>query len=136
MRKLCIILLLYTFLPVQAKASHITGGEMFYNYAGFSGGQHHYNVTLKLYQRCNSGRQFPNPAIVSVFDKTTGLRVFDLNVPISTQETISITNPDPCITNPPTVCYEVAYYDFSVNLPSSPNQGSSTIFHLKEAKYV
>ena len=119
MRKLCFILLLYTLLPLLAKASHITGGEMFYNYAGFSGGLHRYNVTLKLYQRCNSGRQFPNPAIVSVFDKTTGLRVLDLNAPIGTQETISITNPDPCITNPPTVCYEVAYYDFSVNLPAS-----------------
>jgi gliding motility-associated-like protein len=39
---------------------------------------------------------------------------------MSTSETISITDPDPCITNPPQVCYEVAYYNFTVSLPGSP----------------
>lgn len=120
MRKLSFILLLTILLPLLAMASHITGGEMYYTYAGVSGGIHRYNVTLKLYQRCNSGRQFPNPAIVSVFDKSSGLRVIDINVPLGAEDNISISNPDPCISNPPAVCYDVAFYYFSVNLPSSP----------------
>lgn len=119
MRKLHLTWLLLFALPLVTAASHITGGEMFYTYAGLNGGLHRYTVTLKLYQRCNSGRQFPNPAIISVFDKTMGSRYADYNVPIGTQETISLTNPDPCITNPPQVCYEVAYYSFSADLPSS-----------------
>ena len=119
MTKLYYILLITFLLPVLAKAGHITGGEMFYTYGGVNGGIHTYNVTLKLYRRCNSGRLFPNPAIVSVFDKSTGLRVFDLNVPLSAEDNIAITNPDPCINNPPAVCYEIAFYNFTVNLPSS-----------------
>lgn len=92
---------------------------MSYTFAGVNLGIYRYNVTLKLYQRCNSGRQFPNPAIVSVFDKTTGLRVMDISVNLSAEDNISITTPDPCISNPPPVCYDVAYYNFSVSLPSS-----------------
>ena len=119
MRKLSAILLIQLAVPIWAWASHITGGEMFYTYGGLNGGLHRYNVTLKLYQRCNSGRQFPNPTTISVFDKTNGIRVLDISATISTQETISITTPDPCITNPPNVCYEVAYYSFTINLPST-----------------
>jgi hypothetical protein len=57
---------LLLLLVVQtARASHITGGEMYYTYTGMNNGLYQYNVTLKLFQRCNSGRQFPNPAIIS-----------------------------------------------------------------------
>ncbi len=119
MRKLSFILLLTLLLPALAKASHITGGEMSYTFGGVNLGLYRYNFTLKLYQRCNSGRQFPNPAIVSVFDKSNGLRVMDISVNLSATDNISLTNPDPCITNPPVVCYDVAYYNFSVTLPSS-----------------
>jgi len=103
----------------SARSSHITGGEMFYTFTGMINGQYSYNVTLKLFQRCGSGRQFPNPAIISIFNKTNNSRVTDISVTIGNQETISITNPDPCITNPPNVCYEVAYYNFAITLPAS-----------------
>ncbi|HET9430556.1 MAG TPA: PKD domain-containing protein, partial [Chitinophagaceae bacterium] len=118
MKKFSFILLL-TGLAFMAGATHITGGEMFYSYNGIVNGQPQYTVTLKLYQRCNSGRQFPNPAIVSIFDKTSNNRFNDLFIPISLTEQISITSPDPCITNPPPVCYDVAYYTFTVDLPPS-----------------
>jgi len=118
--KKCFAFLLFMGLACVTMATHITGGEMFYTYNGLVNGQHQYTVTLKLYQRCNSGRQFPNPTIISVFDKTNGSRFADVNVPLNDINTISITDPDPCITNPPDVCYEVAYYTFSISLPGSP----------------
>jgi len=114
-----LLILLCAALSIQARADHITGGEMFYTYSGFSGGQHHYAVTLKLYMRCFSGRSFPNPTIISIFDKTTNLRTTDLTVMLSHQTTISLPNEDPCISNPPTVCYEVAFYQFDVSVPES-----------------
>lgn len=104
---------------LEARSSHITGGEMFYRVTGFSNGYYTYNVTLKLFQRCNSGRQFPNPAIISIFDKGTGNRITDLNVALLRTENISITNPDPCISNPPAVCYDVAFYNFTISLSPS-----------------
>src|SRR5687768_15673363 len=101
---------------LHAKADHITGGEMFYIYMGQSGGNHNYNVTLRLYMRCNSGRQFNNPTIIGVFDRATNERVTALSVPLASEETISITDPNPCITNPPTVCYEIGTFNFQVSV--------------------
>lgn len=103
----------------QASADHITGGEMFYAHIGSSGNNHQYSVTLKLFMRCGSGRQFPNPAIVSTFEKGSGRRISDLNFSISYTETLQLIPNDPCITDPPTVCYEVAYYNFVLTLPAS-----------------
>ena len=119
MRKFVLILLLSSF-SFLAKADHITGGEMFYTYNGLSNGENSYTVTLKLYMRCNSGRQFPDPAIISVFDKLSFERIRDVSVTLSSRKTISITDSDPCIDDPPTVCYEVAYYTFSISLPLKP----------------
>ncbi len=111
--------LLFVILFTTARASHITGGEMYYTFIGVSNGLYQYNVTLKLFQRCGSGRQFTNPTYISIFDKTNNARIEDRLVNISSTENISITDPDPCITNPPAVCYDVAYYTFTVSLPAS-----------------
>lgn len=105
----------------MAKADHITGGEMYYTYNGISNGQNNYTVTLKLFMRCNSGRQFPDPAVISVFDKLSFERISDVSIALSNRNTISITNSDPCISDPPTVCYEVAYYTFNISLPLNQN---------------
>ncbi len=94
---------------------------MYYTYTGTSNGLNNYRVTLKLFMRCSSGRQFNNPAVISVFNRRTTARITNINASLSNTETISITNPDPCITNPPAVCYEVGYYNFSVSLPSDPD---------------
>ncbi|MET0466521.1 MAG: gliding motility-associated C-terminal domain-containing protein [Chitinophagaceae bacterium] len=112
-----LLILLLTASSVLARADHITGGEMYYTYVGTNT----YNVTLKLFMRCNSGRNFPDPAVMSIFDKTTNQRFEDISVRISSRETISLTSNDPCITNPPEVCYDVAYYNFTVSLPGSPS---------------
>ena len=119
MKKLVFICFWLTALFGRANASHITGGEMSYRFVGITNGQYKYEVTLKLYQRCNSGRPFPNPAIIPIFNKTNNARVVDLNVNIGNTDNISITDPDPCITNPPAVCYDVAYYTFTIILPAS-----------------
>lgn len=106
-------------LVATVRADHITGGEMSYRYVGSSGGNHTYQVTLKLLMRCNSGRQFPNPIRISVFDKGTNSRLQDLSVTMGGQTNISLDNTDPCISNPPMVCYEVATYFFDVVVPQN-----------------
>src|SRR5688572_7945465 len=114
-RLLLILLLCATCF--YARADHITGGEMYYTLR--TGSNYTYDVTLKIFMRCNSGRQFPDPAIISVFDKRSFSRLDDKYVRISKRRMIQITNHDRCISNPPEVCYEVAYYHFSVTLPAS-----------------
>ncbi|HKO79585.1 MAG TPA: hypothetical protein VJU78_04280, partial [Chitinophagaceae bacterium] len=117
--KISFLILFLGAFSLIAKADHITGGEMFYTYTSTNNGEHQYNVTLKLFMRCNSGRQFPNPAIISVFDKSTLSRIRDISVSLFNQQTLQLTNPDPCITNPPNVCYEVAFYHFSISVPQN-----------------
>ncbi len=133
MKRLLFVAILLVVGSSATRASHITGGEMYYTFLGFSGGLYQYSVTLKLFQRCGSGRQFPNPTIVSVFDKTTNSRVTDVSVPLNNTTNIRIDNPDPCITNPPDVCYDVAYYTFSLSLPASAGgyvMGSQVNFRI------
>ncbi|GEO10178.1 gliding motility-associated C-terminal domain-containing protein [Segetibacter aerophilus] len=112
----CIIICCFT---ISAKADHITGGEIFYTCTPNTDGTNTYHVTFKLFMRCNSGRQFNNPTIVSVFDNATNQRVTDINVTLTNSETIQVTDPDPCITDPPKVCYFVGYYNFVLTLPST-----------------
>jgi gliding motility-associated-like protein len=111
--------LFFLFVAVPALASHITGGEMYYTYLGKTGNNHSYRVTLKLFQRCGSGRQFPANNIISIFNRATSARVTDMTVQISGNENIRLTNNDPCITNAPDVCYDIAYYTFDVSLPET-----------------
>lgn len=111
------ILLLLLFSA--AFAGHVTGGEMFYTYLGFSNGRHNYNVTLKYYKRCGNTADLPGAAIVSVFDKTTGFRYQDINAPKISEININLPNIDPCISNPPQVCFFVASYNFTLSVPAS-----------------
>lgn len=95
---------------------------MYYTLVSQSNGQYQYAFTLKLYMRCNSGRQFNNPTTVSIFDRVTTQRIQDLTISLTSQGQISLpANSNPCIFNPPTVCYDVGYYNFTVTLPASAN---------------
>jgi gliding motility-associated-like protein len=119
--KKSISFLFLLFLFFTAHADHITGGEMYYSLTGSSGGLNHYHGTLKLLKSCFSNRQFNDPSIISVFNKATLNRVNDISVPISRTETLQLTNANPCITNPPAVCYDVAYFEFDISLPGTPD---------------
>ena len=112
-------LFLSLLLFLALRADHITGGEMYYRFTGMSGGNYTYSVTMKQFMRCNSGRQFANPAIIGVFSKTSGTRISDITVPLGRQENLQLSNFSRCISNPPAVCYDVGYYEFNVSVPAS-----------------
>ncbi len=94
---------------------------MFYTYIGKNGSNHEYQVTLKLFMRCFSGRQFNNPAVISVFDRLTFARITNVTVPLFSQQNLTLPNTNPCISNPPLVCYDVGFYEFTVSLPENVN---------------
>jgi len=111
----CLLLL----MQFSARADHITGGEMSYIYMGESGGKHTYAVTARLFMDCYSNRRLPDPAYFGVFDKTNGSRITDLSIKMVRQDRLLLSNPGPCITNPPNVCYDIGLYEFVVSLPAS-----------------
>ncbi len=119
MRRTAILILVLATASLAARADHITGGEMFFRLVSSNGANNTYAVTLKLFKWCESNRQLVNPGIISVFNKSSNLRITDLSVPIMRIETLRLDNTNKCITDPPRVCYEVAYFEFTVQLPVS-----------------
>ena len=81
MNRIVLIIGLLLGCITTATADHITGGEVFYRFAGISGnGLYDYDVTVRIFMRCNSGRQFQNPAVFSLFHKNTSSRYQDIDV--------------------------------------------------------
>jgi gliding motility-associated-like protein len=111
----CLLLLMQLF---TARADHITGGEMHYTFTGINNGMYNYQVTAKLYMDCYSNRRLPNPAYFGIFNKGTGAHIMDMSIPMAHQDRLTLSNPSPCITNPPSVCYDIGFYDFSISLPA------------------
>ncbi len=103
----CCVILVGFF---AANAEHITGGEMYYIYQGFSNGLYHYHVTAKLFKDCFVNRQFPDPATIGVFSKADNSRVMDIYVQLTKTETLDLANGGgPRISDPTHICYNVAY---------------------------
>ncbi len=112
------LMLLFMF-NTSLRATHIVGGEMYYDYLG----NNDYRVTLKVYRDCFNG-QAPfdgQPgsgtfAYMHVFDVNGNLmQQIDLGVPIITPVPPSINNP--CIQTPSNVCVEEGKYTYIINLP-------------------
>ena len=95
-------------------ANHITGGEMFYRIVDSAGGKYIYRVTLKLYRDCNStGAPLDNAAPIAIFNNGTTAMVWNGLIQRSQTDRLDLGSPNPCIQNPPVVCYEVGYYEFT-----------------------
>ena len=104
-----------------ARADHITGGEVFYTLTGFVNGQYQYKVTAKFFRDCFINRQLNSTTFVSVFEKNSSTNLQVITAGLTRRETLNLNNTNPCITNPPQVCYEVGYYEFDLSLPASSN---------------
>jgi gliding motility-associated-like protein len=119
MKKL-LTLLLFSFAGLVAFAKHITGGEMYYTYLGRSGNDYMYHVVMKLYRDCFAppdAAPLDPRANISVFNNETGASK-DFKIDMKTSKSIP-GDPDPCIDNPPQVCYQVGFYEFDISLPAS-----------------
>lgn len=92
---------------------------MYYTLTSQSGNQYTYHVTLKLYRDCfSTGATLDVTAAIGIFNRATSALVWSNNaVPRTQIVQLQISAPNPCITNPPQVCYQVGYYEFDVTLP-------------------
>lgn len=107
---------------ITAFANHITGGEMYYTLTSQSGNNFTYHVVLKLYRDCNApagSAQLDDAAPISIFNNSTFISVWASTVTRAKIVVLSLDSPNPCINNPPIVCYQVGYYEFDVTLPAS-----------------
>jgi len=112
-----LLLISFIFFNLTGFASHIVGGEMYYDCLG--GNQ--YRITLKLYRDCLSieGAAFDDPLPITIFDgNNANLEVFYINYPGSTNLEVSF-NSNPCVSIPNDICVEEAIYTKIIALEGS-----------------
>jgi gliding motility-associated-like protein len=115
-------LLLYVFLVLsifttqESKASHIIGGEIYYD----SLGNNKYKITFEIYRDCNSTTDYDNPLEYTIFNANGS--IFDtISVYIFSRNILPIIYDDPCVTPPNDICVERAIYIDTVTLLFNPN---------------
>lgn len=102
-----------------ARATHIIGGDMYYDHLG--GNQ--YQVTLRLYRDCGpdntNSTGFDANAQIAVY--TAGGTLFtSVSVPNPGETQVPVVLNDPCLTAPPSVCVRTTTYIHTFNLPPTP----------------
>ncbi len=108
------ILLFFSILCNAALlATHIVGGEIFYDYLG----NDDYRVTIKVYRDCFNGvAPFDNPLSLGIYD-SHGTLVRNELVSLPGYTKLPPTLNNPCFQPPTNVCVEEAIYTVVVKLP-------------------
>lgn len=112
-----IIFIYFLFVSLLSSASHIVGGEIYYDYLG----NNDYRFYIAMYRDCNStGAAFDNPLHLAVYNENNVL-VQNVNVffPGSVPVPVNFTNP--CVSPPNNICTETTLYTTVINLPPTPN---------------
>jgi gliding motility-associated-like protein len=118
----------------QVKATHIIGGELYYECLG----NNQYRIVLKLYRDCFNGiPPFDNPAPIGIFTSSGALVDMDPDIagpqplymydPVVTNLPPVIANP--CLVAPPNICVEEGVYEAVVTLP--PINGGYTMVYQR-----
>jgi gliding motility-associated-like protein len=118
------IFLFFLVITLPAIAKHIAGGEMSYVYLGVgtTPNSGKYRVTLKLYRDCDTdGAQLDPTSTITIYQLGSNSFFLNEKAPLEKTETVLLTRPDPCISNPPRICYQIGYYGTTVELPFISN---------------
>ncbi|MES2140481.1 MAG: PKD-like domain-containing protein [Bacteroidota bacterium] len=108
-----ILLLFLTLLSLKNFATHIVGGEIYYDCLGGN----NYRITLKAYRDCFNGiPPFDNPASVFIFN-SSGTFIDSLEIPAPASVILPFPLSNPCLVPPTNICVEQAIYQVVVNLP-------------------
>jgi gliding motility-associated-like protein len=122
--RVLIITILLTLFSFGSKASHIVGGDIYYDYLG----NNSYRFYISVYRDCNStGAQFDSPLQLAVYSGTN--LVQNVAVPFPGSQNLPVVFNNPCVTPPNNICIEKAEYEVVVNLP--PINGGYTISYQR-----
>ncbi|WP_143304976.1 PKD domain-containing protein [Chitinophaga vietnamensis] len=119
MKKLLFILICMMCTAV-VQAKHIIGGQVYYKFVSNNGNSYTYKVSMKLYRICESGPQIaemPSTVVLVAFDKSNNQSVGSFTVTRSDFQIKNLTQFDPCIVNPPKVCFQVGLFETNITVP-------------------
>lgn len=110
-----VFIILTLCVSLTTKASHIVGGEIFYDHMGGTT----YKVTVKLYRDCLSdGAQYDTNLPITVFNGN-GTQIDNFTIPFPGSTVLPVQFSNPCVTIPSDICVEEAIYEKTVTLPPS-----------------
>ena len=100
----------------SAKASHIVGGDIYYDYLG----NNNYRFYISVYRDCNStGAAYDDPLMLAIYTANNFL-VDNVAVPFPGSTILPVVFNNPCVTPPNNICVEKAVYTTVINLPPTP----------------
>ncbi|TXI83936.1 MAG: PKD domain-containing protein [Crocinitomicaceae bacterium] len=101
----------------DARATHIIGGEIYYDYLG----NNNYKIYVVVYRDCATatGAPYDNPLKLAIYS-SNNILVENISVPFPGSEVIPVVFSNPCVVTPTGFCNEKAVYITTVNLPPTP----------------
>jgi gliding motility-associated-like protein len=115
---LLILLACLFFLVQPTVANHVKGGyiEYKYNGTGASSGTSNYTITVTVFFSCTTNG--PKQSVyLGIYNAGTNALAASKLINYTTVNTISKTSYSPCMSNPPSICYEIRTFVYTVDLP-------------------
>lgn len=110
------LFLFFSLISFHSQASHIVGGEIYYDYLG----NNNYRIYISVYRDCQStGAPYDTPLPLTVFQNSTNTIVQTYSVTFPGSQILPVVFNNPCVTPPSGICIERAIYTVIVNLPPS-----------------
>ena len=111
-----ILLLILSLNLFSSNASHIVGGDIYYDYLG----NNNYKFYISVFRDClSTGADFDSPLQLAVYNQNNQL-IQNVAVPYPGSSNVPIVFNNPCVTPPTNICTENAIYTTIINLPVSP----------------
>lgn len=126
MKRFLVLFILLSFFS-DSFASHISGGELIYEYLGpgSAANSKKYRITLKLFRdnRCTNCAEMPTHVIIALYNNDNNAHVASspFNVPELTEISVPVDPAPACMENPPLINYSMGIYEFTVDLPDNAN---------------
>lgn len=117
-RKLLLLLIIVCISDV-ALAKHVKGGYIQYKYngVGASSGTSNYTFTVTVFFSCTAAG--PKDAVyLGIFNASSNALVASKSISTTTSTTVTKTSFNPCMSDPPSICYELYTYVYSLDLPN------------------
>jgi gliding motility-associated-like protein len=115
-------LIFFLISYLASYADHIKGGWMYYEYVGKSpdGTKLEYKVTVKVYRNCENSdpnsNQNDKSIFITVYNSASKQQVANVTAQRVAFYPLKKTTPNPCMNNPPAVCYYILQYEAVVDL--------------------
>jgi gliding motility-associated-like protein len=124
MKKLLVfVITIFSFLSTFA--SHIAGGELYYEYIGTGStpNTNRYRLTMRLFRDCHSvGQAIEDERVVIGIYRTNQLSLYtkvELTLERPVPRIELNTDAIPCLVNAPEVCFQIGVFTGTVDLPTS-----------------